>query len=122
VTHEEVGQTFLEDDVPTIIRNLENPPENRIEYYEVQFNGPTFQATLHPVNLKAGPRTAAPAREIAELEANGQTVRSNRRLGHLGGLTWVKAAHFAITGASRAPSKTPRRVRRMKVGSYRAAA
>lgn len=76
VTHEEVDNTYLETDVTTIIRNLENPPENRIEYYEVQFNGPTFQATLHPVNLKAGPRAAAPAREIAELEANGQTVGS----------------------------------------------
>jgi len=76
VTHEEVDNTFLETDVATIIRNLENPPENRIEYYEVQFNGPTFQATLHPVNLKAGPRTTAPAREIAEIEAAGQVVGS----------------------------------------------
>jgi hypothetical protein len=71
----EVSKTFIENDPTTVAVNLENAVPN-LDYYQIEFNGAQLQATLHPVNIKAGPRTAAPAREVVEIEANGQNVGS----------------------------------------------
>lgn len=79
VSHEEVTRTWVEKDAGTVVRVLEQgspKPGRRYEYYQIQFNGTTFQATLHPVSIKAGVRQAAPAREVVEIQANGQDVGS----------------------------------------------
>jgi hypothetical protein len=71
----EVAKTFIENDPKTVIQNLENAVPN-LDYYQIAFNGAQLQAALHPVNLKAGPRTPGPAQEVVEIQANGQDIGS----------------------------------------------
>lgn len=79
ITHEEVDRSYIEDDAEQVARNLEADAQGNgpgIDYYHLSFTGAQLQASLQPVNLKAGPRTAAPAREVVEIEAGGQDVGS----------------------------------------------
>ena len=79
VTHDEVAGTYIEEDAAQVAMNLEaddNGTGRGFDYYQLQFNGAQLQATLHPVTLTPGPRSAAPAREVAEIQANGQDVGS----------------------------------------------
>lgn len=73
VTHEEVDQTYIEDDSTTIARNLATGLG--IEYYHIVFDS-GLVATLASVALKTGTRVAAPAREVAEIAAGGRDVGS----------------------------------------------
>ena len=74
VSHEEVISPYIEDAVAQVAANIS--AGLLMDAYLLQFNGVTLQATLHPVTLKAGPRTPAPDREFVEIEANGQVVGS----------------------------------------------
>ena len=76
ITHEEVDKVYVETDAGTVARVLAEGNHPLMEFYQIQFNGVSLQATLHPVTLKAGPRTIAPAREVAEIQANGQDAGS----------------------------------------------
>ncbi len=82
VTHEEVDRAYVEDNAEQVAINLANDADGNgpnLDYYHIQFNGSNLIATLHPVSLKAGPRAAAPAREVVEVEAGGQDVGSGVR-------------------------------------------
>jgi hypothetical protein len=76
VTHEEFDRAYVENDAATVAKNLAEGLTPTYDYYQIQLSGPNLQATLHPVTLKSGPRTAAPAREVVEIEAGGQGVGS----------------------------------------------
>ena len=76
LTVEVVDKIYIETNAATVAKNLASD-DDRIEYYEL--DGPAMRGgpvISHLVRLKAGPRTPAPAREVAEVEANGQTVGS----------------------------------------------
>lgn len=73
-SHEEVDHIFLEDATAQIAKNINDGLP--IDYFEIRVNPTSFATTLHPVTLRAGPRTTAPDREVVEIEANGQVVGS----------------------------------------------
>ena len=70
-----ISKTFVEDDAANVARNLEAAVPN-LDYYFISFSGPSLNAALQPVTVKAGPRAAAPGREVVEIVAGGQDVGS----------------------------------------------
>ena len=67
-------KVFIEENAETVAVNLEAAVPD-LEYYHISVVG-QGNVTIQPVNVKAGPRTSAPAREIVEIEAGGQDVGS----------------------------------------------
>jgi hypothetical protein len=79
IEHDEINNVYVERDAALVAQHLAADARGDgpgIEYYHISFNGAQLQASLQPVNLKAGPRTQAPAREIVEIEAGGQDLGS----------------------------------------------
>ena len=71
-----VRNTYIETNIEQIVRNLNSGQQPLVDYYKIQFNGEQLQTTLHPVNLKAGPRAPGRTLEVAEAEVAGQVVGS----------------------------------------------
>lgn len=79
VSHLEVFQVFLETDISGIAISLEQDADGlgpMIDYYAISFNGAQLQTTLKPVTLTPGARSAAPAREIVEIETSDGVIGS----------------------------------------------
>lgn len=74
VTHDEPDRVWVEDAASAIAKNLHAGLP--IDYFELEINDNRVTVVLHKVQLKAGPRTSLPAREVQEVEANGETVGS----------------------------------------------
>lgn len=68
----EIAKAFIEHDAGDVARNIEAGVA--VEYYAISLT--PQNATLKKASIKTGPRAAAPAREIIEVEAGGQVVAS----------------------------------------------
>lgn len=75
VAHFEFQRMYLDDDVKNMALQIERG--DHTDFYKVEMNGVT--PSLVPAALKTGPRRAAPAREVVEIEAGGKVVGSTIR-------------------------------------------
>ncbi len=74
VTHEEVGQVYIEDDTTQIAKNI--AIDLGINYYDIKFNA-QLKPSLKEVREKAGVRVSGPATEVIEIEdEDGTSVGS----------------------------------------------
>ncbi len=75
VSHNEVSKVFIEANEADVVANLAEGA--LVEYYEIDAAPGT--ASLNSVTIKGGTRTAAPDREVVEIEADGSVVGSAHR-------------------------------------------
>ncbi len=68
----EIAKAFIEHDGAQVARNIDAGVA--IEYYAISLT--LSNATLKKASLKSGARSAAPAREIIEVEVDGKVVAS----------------------------------------------
>lgn len=68
----EIAKAFIEINDADVAKNIEAGAE--VEYFAISLT--SQNATLKKASIKSGPRAAAPAREIIEVEAGGQVVAS----------------------------------------------
>jgi hypothetical protein len=69
---ETAGEPYIESDAATVARNLAGGA-GHIDYFDLDINSNRQSALAQKVRLKVGPRTAAPAREIAVAELQDGT-------------------------------------------------
>ncbi len=72
----EGGKIFLEADGKTVTQSLERIADGEVLNLEYWFIKDGVNVSLNPVSLKNAARVAAPAREIAIIEAGGEDVGS----------------------------------------------
>lgn len=69
-------QIWLEESAGAVVQALVRAQEPVPEYYNILTAAGPSNITFEPVVLSSGIRAAAPAREVAEIEAGGEVVGS----------------------------------------------
>lgn len=73
ITERELHRMYVEDSASNVAMVLASKDADEFDFYEIEVDIEGRTATLHKVALKEQ-RRAAPAREIAEIEAHGEVV------------------------------------------------